>query len=76
MPGQILLTIPPFIERERVCEYVCISSVKECKEHTQNWVLLDSGQTGPVDPNFLCQEPSLNQYGPFEPKTKSLDHSV
>ena len=39
-------------------------------------VLLDFCQTGPVDPDFLCQEQSLNPYGSFEPKTNFLDLSV
>ena len=38
-------------------------------------VLLDFCQTGPVDPDFLCQEQSLNPYGSFEQKTDSLDLS-
>ena len=39
-------------------------------------VLLDLCQTGPVDPDFLCQKQSLDLYGLFEPKTNPLDHSV
>ena len=39
-------------------------------------VLLDFCQSGPVDPDFLCQEQSLNPYGSFEPKTNFLDLSV
>ena len=38
--------------------------------------LLTCGQTLPVDPDFLCQEQSLNPYGSFEPKTNFLDLSV
>ena len=51
-------------------------SGKACEEHTQIRFLLDSGKTGPVDPGFFCQKPSLDPYGSFEPKINSLDHSI
>ena len=51
-------------------------SGKACEERTQTRFLLDSGKTGPVDPVFFCQKPSLDLYGLFEPKTNPLDHSI
>ena len=39
-------------------------------------VLLDSGQAGPVDPNFFRQEPSLDYKASFEPKSSFLDQMV
>ena len=64
--GDFLL---PFVES------VCMSG-KACEERTQTRFLLDSGKTGPVDPVFFCQKPSLDLYGLFEPKTNPLDHSI
>ena len=39
-------------------------------------ILLDSGQAGPVDPNFFRQEPSLDYKASFEPKSSFLDQMV
>ena len=39
-------------------------------------VLLDSGQAGPVDPDFFRQEPSLDYKDSFEPKSSFLDQMV
>ena len=55
---------------------MCVSVSEGVQGAHLKTVLLDFCQTGPVDPDFLCQEQSLNPYGSFEPKTNSLDHSV
>ena len=39
-------------------------------------ILLDSGQAGPVDPNFFRQEPSLDYKASFELKISFLDQMV
>ena len=39
-------------------------------------ILLDFGQTGPVDPDFFGQEPSLDCKDSFEPKSSFLDQMV
>ena len=39
-------------------------------------ILLDFWQTGPVDPDFFGQEPSLDCKDSFEPKSSFLDQMV
>ena len=55
---------------------MCVSVSEGVQGAHLKTVLLDFCQTGPVDPDFLCQEQSLNPYGSFEPKTNFLDLSV
>ena len=61
-----------FTLKESVCVYIS-EGMRGAHWKT---VLRDFGQTGPVDPGFLCQEQSLDLYGLFEPKTNPLDHSI
>ena len=55
---------------------MCVSVSEGVQGAHLKTVLLDFCQSGPVDPDFLCQEQSLNPYGSFEPKTNFLDLSV
>ena len=70
-------------EKESVCEWVRVYVCMYTSEGVQGGgrskpglILLDFGQTGPVDPDFFGQEPSLDYKDSFEPKSSFLDQMV